>query len=63
MIKGSYGDDNPEQHQLKHAEVQYLDHSVEEIAHECRQQSKNCLHGIFNAENLNTNFRKLDQYY
>lgn len=41
-----------------HTELGYL---VSES--ECKMQQNKCLHGIFNNEHLNANYRKLDQYY
>lgn len=41
-----------------HPEVPYLGLTVN-----CQHQSSKCLHGIFNNENLNLSFRKLDSYY
>jgi hypothetical protein len=48
MIKGfDYG--------LNHSENPYLG-----MVLECSQQPNKCLHGVFNSDNLNQNFRKLD---
>jgi hypothetical protein len=41
-----------------HADITYLGFPCE-----CSQPTNKCLHGIFNSENLNSNYRKLDAYY
>lgn len=40
-----------------HSELSYLGLNLE-----CQLPSK-CLHGLLNSDNLNSNFKKLDQYY
>ncbi len=63
MIKGGYGDDTKD---VNHSEIQYLEATMAEgvaLQAECGNQLSKCLHGIFDADNLNNSFRKLEQYY
>lgn len=43
---------------LSHSEIPYFN-----LPTNCNKESSDCLHGIFNSENLNLSFRKLDSYY
>lgn len=42
----------------KHLEFPYFG-----LDDECDLSANKSLHGIFNSDNLNANFRRLDQYY
>lgn len=57
MIKGLENNANSSNGIPNHSDLSCLSLNID-----CVLPSK-CLHGIFNAENLSNNYKKLDQFY